>query len=61
MQRKILVVVGVNSEEHASKIKQDILDAVRVRATIYFVTAPQAVSVDETVEQLGKALSWGKR
>jgi len=56
MQRKIFVVVGVNSEEHAQLIQGDILDAVKERTTIYFVESAKAISKYETVEELGKSI-----
>jgi hypothetical protein len=40
MEREITVVVRVNGESHAEQIHDDILEAIRMRTTVFYVSEP---------------------
>ena len=52
MQRKISITMSVNSEKHAEEIRQELIKALEMRTTIFFIGDMENINVKETVDLL---------
>jgi hypothetical protein len=57
MEMAIKVIVRVNDEHHANRIRKDILEAVKGRTTIYYIGEPESTS--QTIADMSGTRHYG--